>query len=197
MAEAQQTHPFPAHERTAQAWAISQEYTLSATDCLVLLALTEHTGCDSGEAWPSVGRLAAMTPLCERSVKRALKRLREAHIIEARPATVHGHKQKSTVYRLPFLEPAESASVKPPADWPLLWPALNKADAALNKPLSEENKGTAENRQGVRESPQRCQRVTPKVSESHPKGDTQSPKPGIEQDIEQEKEQERISFLPG
>ena len=196
------THPFPAHKRVAQAWAIRQEHNLPPMVGYVLLALAEHVGCDSGESWPSVQRLAELTGLCARSVKRALKRLREATIIEARPATVDAHTQKSTVYRLPFLEPAEGASVKPPADWPLLWTGLNKNKgdgthlASLNKPLSEENKGAVENKQGDTQSPQGCQRVTPRVSESHPKGDTQSPKPGIEQEKEQEKEQGRIHICP-
>ena len=188
------THPFPAHLRTAQAWQIRQDCELPPMVGLVLLALVEHTGCKSGEAWPSIERLAEYTGLCERSIKRALKRLRALDIIEARPATLDGHIQKTVVYRLRFLTPDEAATVKPPADWPLDWqPILIKPDAALNA-KGDTQSPQALNGKGDTQSPQGCQRVTPKVTHSHPKGDTQSPKPSIEPAIEQEKEQGKTYF---
>jgi hypothetical protein len=50
---------------------------VASTERLVLLAVADHLG-SSGECWPSLPRLASMTGLNERTIRRSLSNLRES-----------------------------------------------------------------------------------------------------------------------
>jgi DNA-binding MarR family transcriptional regulator len=63
----------------ATTWAWNQSTT--TTEKLVLLALADHAWPDGTHAYPSVGRLARMTGLTERSVRRAIAGLIEKDLI--------------------------------------------------------------------------------------------------------------------
>ena len=62
---------------------------LKAQERLVLLAWLTHAN-PEGVAWPSIARLARMTSLGERTVRRELKRLRERGVLEERGRTKKG-----------------------------------------------------------------------------------------------------------
>jgi hypothetical protein len=62
---------------------------LKAQERLVLLAWLTHAD-PEGVAWPSIARLALMTSLGERTVRRELKSLRERGVLEERGRTKRG-----------------------------------------------------------------------------------------------------------
>lgn len=62
---------------------------LGAQERLVLLAWLTHAN-PEGIAWPSIARLARMTSLGERTVRRELKRLRERGVLQDRGRTPRG-----------------------------------------------------------------------------------------------------------
>lgn len=62
---------------------------LKAQERLVLLAWLTHAD-PEGVAWPSIGRLARMTSLGERTVRRELKSLRQRGVLEERGRTRQG-----------------------------------------------------------------------------------------------------------
>ncbi len=62
---------------------------LKAQERLVLLAWLTHAN-PEGVAWPSIARLARMTSLGERTVRRELKSLRERGVLEERGRTRQG-----------------------------------------------------------------------------------------------------------
>jgi DNA-binding MarR family transcriptional regulator len=63
----------------ATSWAWNQSTT--TTEKLVLLALADHAWPDGTHAYPSISRLARMTGLTERSVRRAISSLIEKDLI--------------------------------------------------------------------------------------------------------------------
>lgn len=72
--------------RAGQVFAVAG---LRAQERLVLLAWLTHAN-PAGVAWPSIARLARMTSLGERTVRRELKRLRERGVLEDRGRTPRG-----------------------------------------------------------------------------------------------------------
>ena len=64
--------PYPLHIRTQGAW---ENADLKPMEKLVYLCLAEHANADTGICWPSVKRLADMTGLNDRTVRRVLSSL--------------------------------------------------------------------------------------------------------------------------
>lgn len=55
---------------------------LKPTDRFVLLAIADHVGDTTGEAWPSIERVADRTSLSHRTVQRSLRTLEARGFIE-------------------------------------------------------------------------------------------------------------------
>ncbi|MEZ4322865.1 MAG: helix-turn-helix domain-containing protein [Myxococcota bacterium] len=74
------------HTRVGEVFAHPE---LGAQERLVLVAWLTHAN-PEGVAWPSIARLARMTSLGERTVRRELKRLRDHGLLEDRGRTPKG-----------------------------------------------------------------------------------------------------------
>jgi predicted ArsR family transcriptional regulator len=84
------------------AWDMGELECLSARDLLVLLALVEHAD-DDGVCWPGQERLAQMTRVNSRTVRRALKRLEQIGLIQrTRRWAEDGGGRTSDLIRLRF-----------------------------------------------------------------------------------------------
>lgn len=82
-------------------WALdcAPDY-LSSSERFVLVALADFVGDDTGQAWPSVMRLARRTGLSRRSVQRALRTLAEVRIITDKGPAMQAARsdQRPTLY---------------------------------------------------------------------------------------------------
>lgn len=89
-----------------------QHSKAKGTTRLVLLALADHAGADGGDAYPSVGRLAARCGMGERAVQGAIKKLRSLGELEVEPNT--GPRGVNR-YRIPMTpaDPAPPQNVRP------------------------------------------------------------------------------------
>lgn len=76
------------------AWANSNEINSGAF--LVLLSLADHAN-DCGHCWPSIARIATMTKLSERQVKRHLQALADQNIITIDYGDGRGNTSKYTI----------------------------------------------------------------------------------------------------
>jgi len=76
------------------AWAIKSEINSGAF--LVLLALADHAN-ETGKCWPSIARIAAMTKLSNKQVKRHLQTLSEESIITTVAGDGRGHTSVYTI----------------------------------------------------------------------------------------------------
>jgi len=85
---------------TRHAWTIK---VTTAKDMLVLLALAEHSDAQ-GECFPSTRRLAQMTKLSVRTVRRAILSLEKSGHISVERRKRNSMVQRSSVYRLSFVE---------------------------------------------------------------------------------------------
>lgn len=101
---------------------------LEGTPLLVALCIADHAQDESGEAWPSVARIASRVRVTERAVYRALQTVEEAGWVErvARPG-------QSNIYRM--VTPTPDASVTPEQMSPLT-PASPTPDASVTPPLT-------------------------------------------------------------
>lgn len=102
---------------------------VQGTPLVVLLCIADHAQDDTGEAWPSIARIAHRTRRSERAVFKALGVIEEAGWIERinRP----GH---STVYRM--LDPLTPDATFTPARSSPLTPASPTPDATFTPPLT-------------------------------------------------------------
>lgn len=71
---------------------------LSPGDMLVALVLADHANAEGGNAYPSLSRMAQMTRMDERSVRRSLRRLTELGVIRVVREATNKH---PTVYQFP------------------------------------------------------------------------------------------------
>lgn len=74
---------------------------LGPAAAMVVIRLGRHADGD-GVSWPSIAQLAAMTGLAERTVRRAIRRLVDAGLLEVQPRTGHAGVSASNLYRLVF-----------------------------------------------------------------------------------------------
>lgn len=107
-------------------WALTAAPARTPRDRLVLATLATFAGPGGAAAWPSVRRVAALTRLTPRSVRRALSSLCAAGLIERR-ARLGAEGQMSNVYEFPgFTQPG-----KPPAPAPPSWRSWRPQEKAI------------------------------------------------------------------
>ena len=70
---------------------------------LVLLKLADNAN-DFGKCWPSIPRIAHETEMCEKSVERSLKELRDSDLIHVETNRVNGVKHNTYYINIPLIE---------------------------------------------------------------------------------------------
>lgn len=74
---------------------------------LVLLKLADNAN-DFGKCWPSIPRIAHETEMCEKSVERSLKELRDSDLIHVQTKRVNGVKHNTYYINIPLIESLRS-----------------------------------------------------------------------------------------
>jgi DNA-binding transcriptional ArsR family regulator len=98
----------------ALSWALREAPVESKVELLVLIVLCDHAHDDGNGAYPSVATIARMARASESGVDVALKSLRRAGLIEAKPRP-----GRTTIYRVVMTPPASGPlqPVDPSSHW--------------------------------------------------------------------------------
>lgn len=140
------------------------EREASWAETLVLLALANHAQDDGSRCFPSVGRIAWMTGLHVRTVKRVVAALRESGVLQVRQG---GGGRSATEYAIVL----DTLPLKP------AFLAKDRAKTGDTAPPGHTVTGDTQSPVVIHN---RWHTVTAPVTHSHPSSDTQSPHPVME-----------------
>jgi DNA-binding transcriptional MocR family regulator len=112
---------------THMAWALSNKIGDPLAK-LLLLALADRADKETGQCWPSLGRLAEDTEMSSATVARKLNYLEDRQLIQRTQRTA-----SSTVYTLPYLTERQGVSHTETGGY------LTVRHEPINKNLSENN----------------------------------------------------------